>query len=109
MTIPAHKPIPQAVVEAQHDLLPVTTLTVGSVGSSDLDLTLTATWSNSVAPPPFARRVYAGGSGVLYVQRIGDSAMQAYTVPAGGYLDGVFVGLGGSSTGTTATLIVLEY
>jgi hypothetical protein len=89
-----------------NDLGPLTSATYAwTVGASDLDLT-----TKTVFNAGCCRRVFCTDPGaVLYIKRIGDSAFSPYTLPiGGGYIDGVIVAIGGTTTGTVATTIVLE-
>jgi hypothetical protein len=55
------------------------------------------------------RRIRCNQAGALYVQRVDDAAMVGpYTVVAGEYIDGQFIAVGGTSTGTTVTDLIFE-
>ena len=56
----------------------------------------------------FCRRIYAISAGTLFVQRKGDEAMNAYTLAVGGVLEGIFVAVGGTTTGSSAITVNLE-
>lgn len=78
-----------------------------SIPSGNVSLTATGTTGFPVA---YARRLVVGGSSgspsLLYVQRAGDSGFTAYAVQAGQVLDGIFIAVGGSTTGTTGVTYV---
>src|SRR6185312_11503892 len=55
------------------------------------------------------RRIRCNTAGALYVKRENDSGMVGpYTVSAGEYIDGRFIAVGGSTTGTTVTTMIFE-
>lgn len=58
---------------------------------------------------PYARRVYVGVGGDVYIQRKDDLAPVKYkAVPQGTYIEGPIIAIGGTTLGTTATDLVLE-
>lgn len=77
-----------------------------------LTISVGDTLASAIFSRGLIRRIYCNSAGTLYLRRVGDdpSVMTAYTVAAGQYLDGQFVAIGGSTTGSTTGLsLVLEY
>ncbi len=56
----------------------------------------------------FCTRIYCNTAGTLYVQRQQDGVMTPYTVVAGTVLEGIFVAIGGTTTGSSAATVNLE-
>lgn len=54
------------------------------------------------------RRIFCGSAGTVYAQGAGDAVMVSYAVPAGFYLDGEWVAIGGQTTGSTNMTVNLE-
>lgn len=54
------------------------------------------------------RRIYCNLGGTLYVKGSGDAVFVSYTVFAGQYLDGDWVAIGGTGTGSTSMTVNLE-
>jgi hypothetical protein len=85
---------------------PSDSLFLGGNGAS-----LSASWASGVTPPPFARRLYVGGSGgspgnVTVVTLSGDLVTYS-NVPNGSYLHVACTQV--KATGTTSTSLVAEY
>lgn len=56
----------------------------------------------------FARRVYCGAAGTVYLQGRYETVMVPYVVVAGTYLDGYWTAIGGTTTGSTSMTVNLE-
>lgn len=108
MTLPNLGATPNAVVAIQPEtLLPTQTYQpIGaSIPSGNVTLNI-ATTGFSVA---YARRIVVGtatSSAILYLQGYGDSGFTAWAVSAGQVIDGIFIAVGGSTTGTTGVTYV---
>jgi hypothetical protein len=63
---------------------------------------------NTIFNAGFARRVYCGAAGTVYLQGRNESVMVPYPVVAGEYLDGYWTAIGGTSTGSTSMTVNLE-
>lgn len=81
--------------------VPSKSASLGTIGASDVDLTATFA--------PFARRIYCGVGGTIYLKMGENAAFVPYIVQPGQYLTGIFTAVGGTVTGTTATTgVVVE-
>jgi hypothetical protein len=85
---------------AQRNLFTVATWAL-AIGSAD-------TLMSAVFNAGFARRMVAQASGTLYVKRQGDTAFTPYVVSAGTVLEGIFIALGGTTTGSSGITVNLE-
>jgi hypothetical protein len=56
----------------------------------------------------FCRRIVAQANGTIYVQRQGDSGFAPYAVTTGVPLEGIFVAVGGTGSGSSAITVNLE-
>lgn len=85
---------PNTMPEGHLDLLTTTTQAITVSGDQKM-----SDYFNAGA----CRRLYVDAQGDVYVKRLHDSGFQKYTaVPAGTYIDGWIIAVGGS---TTATII----
>lgn len=72
-----------------------------AIGAADTDL---ATVFNA----GLCSRIYCNAAGTVAVQRQGDAELTPYTVVAGTVLEGVFVKVGGTGSGSSAITVNLE-
>jgi hypothetical protein len=85
---------------AQRNLLPVATSAL-AIGATD-------TIMGNVFAAGFCRQVVSQGTGTVAIKRVGDSVFTAYAMTAGEVLEGIFVAVGGTGSGSSAITVNLE-